>query len=50
MIIPQALTGVPDLEQLYDAIDDQVEKLNDEVNQLDEDTFFDTMSENRVKR
>jgi hypothetical protein len=50
MIIPQALTGIPDLEQLYDAIDDQVEKLNDEVDQLDEDTFFDTMSENRVKR
>lgn len=50
MIIPNALSGIPDLEQLYEAIDDQVEKLNDEVDQLDEDTFFDNMSENRVKR
>ena len=50
MIIPNALSGIPDLEQLYEAIDDQVEKVNDEVAQLDEDTFFDNMSENRVKR
>lgn len=50
MIIPQALSGIPDLEQLYEAIDDQMETLNDEVAQLDEDTFFDNMSENRVKR
>lgn len=50
MIIPQALSGIPDLEQLYEAIDDQMETLNDEVAQLDEDTFFDSMSEYRVKR
>ena len=50
MILPSALVGIPDLEQLYDSADSQIEKLNEEIEQMDEDVYFDNMSEQRVKR
>lgn len=50
MVIPNALKGIPDLEQTYYAIDRQMDKLNGSIAQMDEDVFFDNMSEERVKR
>jgi len=50
MRLPNALVGIPDLEQLYEAADRQVEKLYEDLDQLDEDVFIDNMSETRVKR
>lgn len=50
MVIPNALKGIPDLEQTYYAIDRQMDKLNGSITQMDEDVFFDNMSEERVKR
>lgn len=50
MRLPRALVGIPDLEQLYAAADRQVEKLYEDLDQLDEDVFMDSMSETRVKR
>jgi hypothetical protein len=50
MVIPNALKGIPDLEQTYYAIDRQMDKLNESIAQMDEDVFFDNMSEERVKR
>ena len=49
MVLPGVLV-IPDLEQLYEAVDDQIEKLNEDIEQLDEDVFFENMSEKRVKR
>ena len=50
MVIPNALKGIPDIEQLYDAIDAQIEKVYEEVERQDEDNYFDNMSEGRVVR
>lgn len=50
MRLPNALVGIPDLEQLYEAADNQIEKLYADLDQLDEDVFIDNMSEKRVKR
>lgn len=50
MILPNALEGIPDLEQFYETVDKQIAKLNLEIEQADEDMFFEHMSEQRVKR
>lgn len=50
MVIPYALKGIPDLEQTYEAIDEQMEKLNGAIYQMGEDVYFENMSEDRVKR
>ena len=47
---PEAITGIPDLEQHYEAVDNQITKIRQEINRLDEDNFFENMSEGRVAR
>ena len=50
MVTPNALKGIPDLEQLYSAIDKQILKIQTQTTRLDEDNYFDNMSESRVAR
>lgn len=46
----EALKGIPDLDQYNTEVDKQVKKVNDEITRLDEDNYFENMSESRVVR
>ena len=49
-ITADAVKGIPDLDQFNESVDKQIEKVNTELERLDEDNYFDNTSESRIKR
>lgn len=49
-ITAEAVRGIPDLDQFNEAVDKQMAKVRTETDRLDEDNFFENMSESRVER
>ena len=50
LTLPRVLEGIPDLEQFYEACDEQFSRLSDDVESLEDDLFFEDMGESRVTR
>jgi len=49
-VTADAVKGIPDLDQFYESVDNQIAKVNTEIERLDEDNYFDETSESRIKR
>lgn len=49
-VTADAVKGIPDLDQFNESVDNQIAKINTELERLDEDNFFDETSESRIKR
>lgn len=49
-VTAEAVKGIPDLEQYNVAVDKQVAKVRTELDRLEEDVYFENMSEVRTKR
>lgn len=49
-VTADAVKGIPDLDQFNNSVDRQISKINTQVDRLDEDNYFENMSENRVAR
>ena len=47
---PEAFEKIPDIAKIYEINDKQIGDLENAVTQLDDDIFFETMSEERIKR
>lgn len=47
---PEVITQIPDIAKIYEINDDQIEELEADVDQIEADTFVDTMSDETLKQ
>lgn len=46
---PEVIIQIPDIKQVYDAVDKQIEKLTAAVDQMEDDIFLESMGEEKIK-
>lgn len=46
---PEIIIQIPDIKQVYDAVDKQIEKLAAAVDQMEDDIFLESMGEEKIK-
>lgn len=47
---PDIFSNIPDIKKIYEINEKQIDELENAVTQLDNDIFFETMSEERIER
>ena len=46
---PEVIIQIPDIKQIYEAVDKQMEKLRAAVDQMEDDIFLESMGEEKIK-